>query len=150
MNDFEAQLNHMLVETFNTILKYEEVSLNSILDVPVTIAEAHMIEAVGAHENNKATVSAVASQLKVSMPTATVALKKLESKGFIAKVPCMEDGRRAIVRLTDAGMRINRAHQQFHKRMVRNISRQLDGAEKGALLIALTKLSDFFKEKIDA
>ena len=150
MDDFEKSLNHVLTDTFNYILKYEETSLKKILRVPVTITEAHMIEAVGAHENNDTTVSKIASLLNIAVPTATVAVKKLESKGFIKKVPCEKDGRRFIVSLTDAGRRIERAHRLFHEKMVRNISRQFMGAEKDVLLKAVTKLSEFFKEKVEA
>jgi len=150
MDDFEKSLNHVLVDTFNMILKFEESSLKKIASVPVTITEAHMIEVIGAQENEETTVSGVASMLNVSMPTATVAIKKLESKGFIKKEPCAKDGRRTIISLTDAGKKVNRAHQLFHRRMVKNISSQFPEAEKDLLFRAITKLSEFFKEKVEA
>ena len=87
MDDFETNLNTALVDTFNNILKYEETSLKNIMDVPITITEAHMIEAVGKYKS-EATVSKIASLLGVTMPTATVAVKKLERKGFLKKDPC--------------------------------------------------------------
>jgi len=150
MDDFEKSLNHVLVDTFNLILKFEESSLKKIVSVPVTITEAHMIEAIGIHEDEKATVSEISSLLGVSMPTATVAIKKLESKGFIRKAPCVSDGRRTIISLTEMGKRINKAHNLFHRRMVKNISNQLREDEKDILYRAVTKLSDFFKEKVEA
>jgi len=149
MNDFEKSLNHVLVETFNYILKYEEISLKKLLDIPVTITEAHMIEAIGTQENDETTVSKLASFLNIAMPTATVAVKKLESKDFIKKVPCEKDGRRTIISLTDMGKRIEKAHRLFHEKMVKNISRQYIDAEKEVLLKAVTTLSEFFKEKVD-
>ncbi|MCL2820320.1 MAG: MarR family transcriptional regulator [Oscillospiraceae bacterium] len=150
MDDFEKSLNYVLVDTFNSILKYEESSLKKIVSVPVTITEAHMLEAVGEFESEGTTVSDVASFLGVSMPTATVALKKLESKGFINKEPCVRDGRRMIVNLTDMGRKINKAHYLFHKRMVKNISRQFPDTEKDALYKAVTRLNSFFKERVEA
>jgi len=150
MDDFEKSLNHVLVDTFNMILKYEESSLKKIVSVPVTITEAHMIEAIGTQENEETTVSEIASLLSISMPTATVAVKKLESKGFIKKAPCVRDGRRTIISLTEMGKKIEKAHRLFHKRMVRNISNQFPEAEKDILFRAVTKLSEFFKEKIEA
>ncbi|MCL1851700.1 MAG: MarR family transcriptional regulator [Peptococcaceae bacterium] len=150
MDDFEKRLNHVLVDTFNHILKYEETSLRRILSVPVTIAEAHMLEAVAAQENQATTVSKIASLLKIATPTATVAIKKLENKGFITKAPCEQDGRRAIISLTDLGKQIERTHRLFHEKMARNISGQFAGPEKEILLKAITKLSEFFKEKVEA
>ena len=150
MDNFENSLNNVLVDTFNMILKYEESSLKKIVSVPVTITEAHMIEAIGTQENAETTVSEIASLLNVSMPTATVAVKKLESKGFINKVPCAKDGRRTIISLTDMGKKIEKAHRLFHRRMVKNISNQFQESEKDVLYRAVTKLSEFFKEKVEA
>ena len=149
MDDFEESLNHILVDTFNYILKYEETSLKKILNVPVTITEAHIIEAVGNQENKEITVSKIASLLNIAMPTATVAAKKLESKGFISKVPCEKDGRRTIISLTGMGKRVQRAHRLFHERMVRNISGQFIDAEKEILLKVILVLREFFKEKVE-
>jgi len=150
MDDFEKSLNNVLVDTFNSIIKFEESSLKKIVDEPVTITEAHIIEVIGSKEHNETTVSEIASLLNVSMPTATVAVKKLDQKNFIRKVPCALDRRRSIISLTDMGRRIYRAHRLFHTRMVRNISRQFQDTEKEILFKAVTKLSDFFKEKIEA
>ena len=150
MDNFEKSLNDVLVDTFNSILKFEESSLKNIVSVPVTITEAHMIEAIGTQENKEATVSEIASILSVSMPTATVAVKKLESKGFITKAPCAKDGRRTIISLTEMGRKIDRAHGLFHKRMVRNISNQFKESERDVLYKAIAKLSEFFREKVEA
>jgi DNA-binding MarR family transcriptional regulator len=109
-----------------------------------------MIEAVGRQEKNEATVSKIASLLGIAMPTVTVAVKKLESKGFIKKVPCERDARRAIISLTDLGRKIDKVHRLFHEKMVRNISGQFLDSEKDILLRAMEKLSEFFREKVEA
>jgi len=150
VDDFEKSLNHVLVDTFNLILKFEESSLRKIVSVPVTISEAHVIEAIGAQENEETTVSEISSLMGISMPTTTIAIKKLESKGFIKKVPCAKDGRRTIISLTEMGKKVNRAHNLFHRRMVKNISKQLMENEKEVLYGAVVKLSEFFKEKVEA
>lgn len=150
MDAFELNLNDILVDTFNNILKYEELSLKKILNIPITINEAHMIEAVGKQEEKKTTVSKLAALLNIAIPTATVAVKKLESKGFIKKVPCEEDGRRTIVSLTDLGRKVEKVHHLFHEKMVRNISGQFLEAEKEMLLKAIKTLNEFFRVKVEA
>ncbi|MDR0490197.1 MAG: MarR family winged helix-turn-helix transcriptional regulator [Oscillospiraceae bacterium] len=150
MDDFEKNLNHVLVETFNYILKYEETSLKKVLDVPVTITETHIIEAVAKQDGNETTVSKIAALLNIAMPTATVAVKKMESKGFISKGPCKSDGRRTIVSLTETGRKIEKAHSLFHMQMVRNISKQFADAEKDVLLKVVTMLKEYFKIKVEA
>ena len=148
MNDFEKNLNDLLVDVFNFILKYEETSIKTISDEPVTVSEAHMLEAI-AKNGGCSTVSDISTLLNISMPTATVAVKKLERKGFVSKVPCPEDGRRFIITLTALGQKVDKAHKIFHKKMVRNISNSFEENEKEVLLSSIKKLSDFFKEKVE-
>lgn len=147
MNDFETNLNDILVSTFNSILKFEETSLKTIADTPVTVTEAHMIESIS-ERSGSSTVSDIAGDLGIAMPTATVAVKKLEKKGFVTKAPFTDDGRRLLISLTEKGERIDRAHRVFHRRMVRNISTEFSDAEKEVLLSAIKKLNTFFKEKM--
>ncbi len=148
MNDFEMNLNDILVNTFNSILKYEETSLKTMADTPVTVSEAHMIESIS-KRSCSSTVSDIAYDMKISIPTVTVAVKKLEKKGFVTKVPFSDDGRRFIISLTEKGAKVDRAHSVFHRRMVRNISREFSNDEKEVLLTSFKKLNQFFKEKID-
>ena len=148
MTEFEENLNGLLVDTFNSILKYEETALKSITGSGVTVTEAHILEAIAKNSEHN-TVGEIAFSLGVAAPTITVAVKKLEKKGLVSKVPCPEDGRRMRVGLTDLGKRINRAHSIFHKKMVMDIDRDFSEEEKVVLLSAVKKLSLFFKEKVE-
>jgi len=149
MNEFELTVNDVLIDTFNIILKYEEVSLGKITDVAVTISEAHMIDAIG-RQAGKVPVSKIAEHLNITMPTASAAIKKLEHKGLVQKDPCAADGRRALVSLTAEGLRVGEAHWTFHERMVKSITSQLVDSEQDVLLVALGKLNEFFKTKLEA
>ncbi len=146
MNDFEKNLNIILVDTFNTILKYEESALKRIASIPITVAEAHMLEAI--EKNGGVTnISDLAARLGITMPTTTVAVKKLEKKGFVTKTPSSSDGRSSVVSLTDLGKKVDRAHRMFHLKMVKSISREFDESQQEVLLAAIEKLNVFFKEK---
>lgn len=148
MNTFEEHLNDLLVNTLNYVLKFEETSLKTIADIPITVTEAHMIESIS-KRSGKSTVSDIATDLNIAVPTATVAVKKLINKGLVEKAPFCEDGRRFIISLTERGEKVDRAHGVFHRRMVRNISREFSDDEKEVLLSAILKLSLFFKEKVE-
>ena len=149
MNAFESQLNNLLVGTLNDILKFEEMSLKKISQGAITISEAHMIECIG-NQGEQSTVSTIAGCMQIAVPTATVAVQKLESKGYVTKEPCTADGRRSFIRLTNEGKKVDRAHRIFHIKMVRNISAQYLDAEKDLLLTAIEKLSDFFRKQVKA
>ena len=145
VNEFEKGLNLALIDTFYYILKCEEASLQQLLNVPVTLTEAHMIDTIGRQERKESSVSRIARLLNIAMPTATVAVKKMEKKGFVKKQPCESDARRTIISLTDVGRKIEKIHHLFHEKMVRNISGQLQDGEKEILLSTTRKLSEFFR-----
>ncbi len=143
MTEFETSLNDLLTETFDAILKYESESLKNIAGVSITIAEAHMLAYI-ARSKGQATVSQIAADRRLAVPTVTIAVRKMEQKGYVSKVPSTEDGRRTYIRLTSLGERLDKAHTTFHQRMVRNISKQFKPSEKAVLLSTIRKLSTFF------
>jgi DNA-binding MarR family transcriptional regulator len=146
MNDFEKNLNAILVDTFNTILKYEESALKTIASTPLTVAEAHMLEAI--EKNGGVTnISDLAARLTITLPTTTVAVKRLEKKGFVTKTPSSSDGRSYVISLTDFGKKVDRAHRLFHLKMVKSITKEFDESQQEVLLSAIEKLNVFFKEK---
>ncbi len=148
MDTFEKQLNALLVDTFNSILKYEEQSIRSLTAAGVTVAEVHLLEAVSFYDNPP-TIGELANRLKVAMPSVTTAVKRLEQKGLVVKETCQSDGRRALIRLTPLGQRIGRAHDYFHRRMVRSISKDFTPEEKTVLLSGMTRLREFFAKKME-
>ena len=149
MDSFEKSLNKLLVETFNNILKFEEQSLKAISNLTITVNEAHLMEAT-AKSGNGASVSELASALDLALPSVTVAVKKLQGKGLIHKMQSKEDGRSVKITLTPLGEKINRAHEIFHQKMVRRISRDFHDNEKELLLSVIKKLDEFFDKKVKA
>ena len=62
-----------------------------------------MIEAVGKGEDEGRTVSEIADAMNITRPTATVAINKLEKRGYLEKKTGNEDGRTVRVTLTRGG-----------------------------------------------
>jgi DNA-binding MarR family transcriptional regulator len=144
MNSFEEHLNNLLVEIFNSILKYEERFLKKMYAFPITVSEAHMIEYIGRF--GEPSIGQLAALMDITPPSVTVAVRKLEHKGFLTKEQSSNDGRKAHVKLTEAGRRIDRIHSLFHRRMVRSISRQFNKNEQRILLSGVQTISQFFKD----
>jgi len=143
MDNFEIQLNDMLVELFNRMLRVEERALQSAFGSAVTTTEAHILEVIGSR-TDKMYVSEIAEALQITVPTMTVALKRLVDKGFVIKTASVADGRRFWVSLTRQGEKIYEAHRLFHKRMIEAATGGLSDMEKAALLSCVKKLSNFF------
>jgi len=149
VTQLEQSLNLLLVETFRNILAYEEKSLRGMLGGPVTIREAHIIEAIGEAQGD-VSVSQIAASQEIAVPTATVAIQKLEAKGYLRRIPSKKDARITLVTLTESGARVCRAHRLFHQKLVHSMTLEFSEEEEGVLYRAVEKLNGFFRSRIEA
>ena len=148
MDAFSAALNEAITETYNNVIRVESEALKKSGKVHLSINEMHLIECVGKSEGKGCTVSEIAAGLNIARPSATVAVNKLEKKGYVKKVSCESDGRVVKVMLTREGKKIDSYHRYYHRHMVREITKKLSDDEKVILLSATKKLNDFFKQSI--
>ena len=93
MDLFAEALNDILVKAYRNILRLEEQSLKTISDTSLSINEMHLIECVGKGKEEGVTISNLASELCITRPSATIAVNKLEKKGYVKKINCQDDGR---------------------------------------------------------
>lgn len=145
---FSLHMNEVLVETFRAILKVEEQMVQSNENLNLSISEIHLLEAVGKHGGEGRTISELAQELDITLSSVTIAVNKLEKKGYVCKARGTQDGRTVFAALTQRGEKVNHIHQAFHRKMVRNITEGLSEREKDALLQGIVKLNDFFHNKL--
>lgn len=144
MDPFSNEVNEILVSTYREINRIEELVLRSLSKDNLSISELHMLDVVG---RQGCTVTDISQSMGVSMPSATIAIKKLEQKGYVTKERDPEDARRVCIRLTLLGRKAEAAHHWFHRQMVHNIGKAFDPEEREVLLRAIRGLNTFFKEK---
>lgn len=149
MDEFSIKLNDLLVETFRSILKVEEEMLKHSDKVDLSISEMHVIESVGKNKSEGKTISDIAEDLSITLPSVTIAINKLMKKGYVQKVKSENDGRIVFVTLTPQGKRMDAVHRYFHQSMVRTVARDLTKNEKDAMVKGIEKLNAFFKYKLD-
>lgn len=145
---FARELNQMLVSTFQTIEKVERKMICRGSTVRLSMAEIHLIEAVGRGKGPK-TISALAQRLGITLASVTVGVNKLVKKELLQKKRSEKDGRMIYVSLTGKGRSVYRIHEDFHIRMVEYISSGLTKEEKCVMLKGIQKLSDFFAAKME-
>jgi len=149
MDEFSIKLNDLLVETFRSILKVEEEMLKHSDKVDLSISEMHVIESVGKNKSEGKTISDIAEDLSITLPSVTIAINKLMKKGYVQKVKSENDGRIVFVTLTPQGKRMDAVHRYFHQSMVRTVAKDLTKNEKDAMVKGIEKLNAFFKYKLD-
>jgi DNA-binding MarR family transcriptional regulator len=139
-------LNALLVEVYNSVTKIEEKTLKKAGANNLSITEFHILECIGKCDDNGRTIGDIAQSLSVTMPTVTVAIAKLEKKGYVLKNKCESDGRLVYITLTKQGKRMNTAHRYFHELMVRELCDNLSEQEIDVLIKSLEKLKIFFEK----
>lgn len=86
MREAEQKLNDLLVTSFENVGKMEERMLEASSN-DLSIAEVHMLECVGQNPAGYSTISGIAQALDITLPTVTVAVKRLEKKGICRQAP---------------------------------------------------------------
>ena len=148
MDSFSKALNELLVNTFHSILKLEEDASRSISGNRLSISELHMLEAIRKEEVDKGrTITDLAQDLSITLPSVTVAINKLAEKGYVIKERGRADGRQVHVLLTEEGRRAEAAHRFFHRQMVQSITKDIPVEEREILLKGLKNLQAFFEEQ---
>lgn len=145
MNKAINVLNELLVDIFNDILTIEQNALKEGEFKDLSITEIHTIEAIGMYEARS--MSEVASSLKITVGTLTIAVNNLVKKGYVERKRAEEDRRVVLIQLTKRGKLAYRIHEKFHKDMVRETVQGLTEEEENVLVSSLEKLNNFFKSK---
>lgn len=148
MDAFSNALNELLVDTYRSIIKFEEEMLARNSDFDLSIGEMHMIEYIARNREKGKTISDIAEHLQLSRPSVTVAINKLVGKGFVEKARCSDDARVVYVKVTRLGGRADVMHRYFHRQMIREITGQLTRDDKDALLDVVQRLNNFFRHKV--
>ena len=139
-------LNKLFTETYNNIGKYEEKMLKDAANQNLSLNEFHMIECIGLRDEEEGrTIGDIAQCMNVTLPSITVAVNKLEKKGYVTKNKSISDGRVVYIKLTRQGQKMNSAHRYFHKHMVRVVGDQFNDDELETLIRCMSIINDMFK-----
>lgn len=147
MDAFAKALNELLVGTFNSILKLEEATLKRISGAPLSINEMHLLETIAQGKQAGRSITDIAKDLAITLPSVTAAVNKLVHKGYVEKRKDDNDKRLVIVTLSPAGRRAEASHRFFHRNMAISASREMPEAEKAVLIQGLTNLRDYFRSQ---
>lgn len=142
--DIYESLNSILVTLFNDIMNIEEKALITDKFKDISVTDMHIIEAVGIEEPR--TMSTISKSLGVTMGTLTVGINGLVKKGYVTRKRGEKDRRIVYASLTDKGIAAYRHHENFHKDMIENITKDLTKEEAEVLTKTFIRLEDFFHQ----
>jgi DNA-binding MarR family transcriptional regulator len=152
MNETEKQsavsdlkVDEILARLFITTLKIEERVISSVSGGDLSISELHVLREIG--QSNDRIMTQVAKALKISVSALTIAMNKLEKKGFVIRERSDEDRRIVKLSLTEKGINAFKLHSDFHIRMVEGALAGLSEDEKIVLRKALNQVDSFFNDE---
>lgn len=142
------RMNEMLTDVYRSIIKVEEVMLFRLSSGQLTLSEMHMLESIGKRGGLGITITDIAQDLEITPPSVTAMVKRLERKGYITKDRSSEDARRVHVLLTEKGRRAEIAYRYFQRNFVRDLTDELNIAEREAIVTALEKIDGYIRRQI--
>lgn len=141
--DIYATLNDVLVNLFRDIMSLEEQAIITPEFQDITNNDMHVIEAIGLEEPKN--MSTIAKVLSVTVGTLTIAMNSLVKKGYVIRERGVEDRRVVYISLSEKGRKAYLHHQEFHRRMIDAILKDLTADETESLVKALAKLEHWFR-----
>lgn len=129
----------VLSKLSNSLAEMEELTREESTLKELTASQMHYLEVISSLSNPN--ITELATEMKLSKPTVTVAVDKLISKGFVEKVQSDEDRRSSHLHLTDKGQIINGMHENAHARFAELMVEALETDELKQLTFLLEKLT---------
>ncbi|MCL1045605.1 MULTISPECIES: MarR family winged helix-turn-helix transcriptional regulator [Shewanella] len=138
MKDIE-KLNQTITEFYDKMSSWEQ---SVVKETGYSLAQTHTIEVLGIHGALR--MKELAQKLGITTGTLTVQVDKLVSLNLVERCAHPEDGRSTVIKLTDAGDKIHRQHNQLHLDLMNDLTRHVDPEQATVLLACLEKMNQEF------
>ena len=117
----------------------EELAREQLNIKELSTAQMHYLEVIS--EMSNPNITELATEMRLTKPTVTVAIDKLIQKGYVTKIQSDEDRRSSHLHLTKKGMQINQMHEHAHNQFVELMRETLEPKELEDHIILLEKLT---------
>ncbi|HPY60795.1 MAG TPA: MarR family transcriptional regulator [Methanospirillum sp.] len=131
------ELNETLVEFFDRFTSWESSVVES---ENMKISDAHAIEILGHY--GRMNMKELAGRLGITTGTTTVAVDRLERKGFARRVRAEHDRRSYIIELTEEGTLAYEEHHRHHLNLASEIASILGEEDTQAFIGILQKINE--------
>ncbi|MCK9312341.1 MAG: MarR family transcriptional regulator [Bacteroidales bacterium] len=117
----------------------EELAREQLNIKELTTAQMHYLEVI--NEMSNPNITELATEMRLTKPSVTVALDKLIKKGYVTKIQSDEDRRSSHLHLTKKGMQINQMHEHAHAQFAELMLEAFEPKELEVLTVLLEKLT---------
>ena len=146
---YVKKLKKQLLSIFNMVIKTEEHAMRETADDnELSVSEIHTLVAVG--RKSPKTMSSIAQELLINVSTLSIAINKLEKKGFVTRIRDEADRRIVRISLTEKGAEALARHEQFYFRVVDEAIRDMDNGQKRLLIRSMDHMLNFFESQLSS
>ncbi|MDD4200000.1 MAG: MarR family transcriptional regulator [Eubacteriales bacterium] len=147
MSSFSKNFNKILAEAYHSILLLKETK-KKYSKGNLSFRDRNTITYLSNIEGGKK-ISDIGDYLKISRPSATSVVKKLEKLGLVEKRinPCNK--RSIIVTLTRRGRLFSAFQHRYRQRLAEAVCEGFSEEEQKAFYKGLSKLNEFFIDSIE-
>ncbi|MBZ4682617.1 MAG: hypothetical protein PWP46_645 [Fusobacteriaceae bacterium] len=138
-------VNIMIEKFYKLFYETEELILKQGIKC-LTTTELHVVEAIG---NDSLTMNELSDRLGITMGTATVAINKLNDKGFINRKRSDKDRRKVYVELSEKGLKALKYHETFHQDIISKITKNLSNNELETFTTIFGKILNNLENQIE-
>jgi DNA-binding MarR family transcriptional regulator len=139
-------LNELLVDLFNHILVLEEKNLQD-RGISLSMTEVHTLENI--FKSKTKTMSDVARLQLVTQGTLTVAVNRLQKKGYVSRLQDAQDKRIIRLSLTAKALDVLAIHDKFHEEMIDSFISDLKIDQDIALITSLRRIMEYFRQNYE-
>ena len=133
---YKKKMKTVMLNTVNMVTKTEEAIIRrTSVNKDLSVAEIHTLVAVGRHQPK--TMGDIARELLINVSTLSIAIKKLEKKGFVVRIELTERGDEALA-----------YHEKFYFELASEVMANMNDAEKRAHLKIMERFMKFFENKL--
>ena len=144
---YKKKMKTVMLNTVNMVTKTEEAIIRrTSVNKDLSVAEIHTLVAVGRHQPK--TMGDIARELLINVSTLSIAIKKLEKKGFVRRIRTPEDRRVVRIELTERGDEALAYHEKFYFELASEVMANMNDAEKRAHLKIMGRFMKFFENKL--
>ena len=146
MNDFSQKFNKIIAEAYHNVLLMEETK-RKYSKASFSFRDRNAIAYLLNYKEGRA-ISDVAEYLKISRPSASDLIKKLENHGLVSRFRQPGNKRVTMVRVTRKGRMFSSYQRQYREELAQRVCEGFSEEEKEILYRGFCQLNDFFTESI--
>ena len=145
---FLKKIKSQFLNIFLLVQKSEDMAIKELkTGSDLSVSEMHTLVAIG--RKNPKPMFEVAAELLISVSTLSIAVSKLESRGYVRRIKSDTDRRIVKVALTAKGRRALEEHEQFYFDLIEAYMRDMTEEEKKVTVHTLSHIQNLLISQLE-